>query len=154
MIHNQLMKQNVLKKFLSFFNKMILLLFFIISSSHASESKYFKERKKLFKKKEIEKSKVFFERDIVFNPKNDISYLYLAKIFNKSSNDEEEEKNLETVLQIDPQNYEAIYMLSLLKIKQSDYHYAKDLIEKYSLYCKSDCSKKDELDEKFSKLTP
>ena len=36
-----------------------------------------------FLKKNFEKAKFKFEQDIVFNPKNHQSYLYLAKIFNE-----------------------------------------------------------------------
>ena len=45
-------------------------------------------------------------------------------------------------------------MLTILKIKQSNYDEAKELIDKFSLVCKSFCSKKEEIDEKFKKLTP
>ena len=38
------------------------------------------------------------EGDLVFNPKSENSYLYLAKIFNKTENIEEEENNLKNVL--------------------------------------------------------
>ena len=61
---------------------------------------------------------------------------------------------LNNVLLLNPQNDEAIYMLTLLKIKQSDYNNAKELIEKFILVCKSFCSKKAEIQEKFDKLTP
>ena len=50
------------------------------------------------KKKEFDKSKIQFEKDIVFNPKSEKSYLYLAKIFNENNNDEEQEINLNNVL--------------------------------------------------------
>ena len=135
----------------------IIILFvysFLISSGVAKESNYFKKGIELFQKKEFDKSKILFERDIVFNPKNEKSYLYLAKIFNKSKNDEEEEINLNNVLLLDPQNDEAIYMLTLLKIKQSDYNQAKELINKFILVCKSFCSKKKEIQDKLIKLTP
>ena len=72
----------------------------------------------------------------------------------KKKNDEEEEINLNNVLKLNPQNDQAIYMLTLLKIKQSDYNKAKDLIEQFVLVCKSFCSKKDEIQKKFAKLTP
>ena len=101
----------------------------------------------------FDKSKFLFEKDIVFNPKSEKSYLYLAKIFNKDNNDEEQEINLNTVLLLNPQNDEALYMLTLLKIKQSDYNQAKELIDKFILICKSFCSKKDEIQEKFKKMT-
>ena len=45
-------------------------------------------------------------------------------------------------------------MLALLKIKQSDYNHAKKLLEEFVLVCKSFCSKKEEIKEKFEKMTP
>ena len=45
-------------------------------------------------------------------------------------------------------------MLTILRIKQSDYNGAKGLIEKFDLVCKSFCSKKKEIQEKFGKLKP
>ena len=120
----------------------------------AKESNYFKEGIKLFNKKEFDKSKILFERDIVFNPKNEKSYLYLAKIFNENNNDEEQEINLTNVLLLNPQNDEAIYMLALLKIKQSDYDQAKELIDRFVLVCKSFCLKTSEIQDKLKKLTP
>ena len=50
------------------------------------------------------------------------------------------------------QNDEAIYMLALLKIKQSDYNEAKELIDKFILVCKSFCEKKVEMEEKEGNL--
>ena len=118
------------------------------------KAKFFDEGKKLFDKNKFEKSKFFFEKDIVFNPKSEKSYLYLAKIFSKDENDQEQERNLYNVLLLNPQNDEAIYMLTLLKIKQSDYEEAKTLIERFDLVCKSFCSKKAEMKEKIDKLKP
>ena len=76
-----------------FFLKIILLYFLVIFSVSAKESNYLIKGIDLFKKKEFDKSKIFFERDLVFDPKSEKSYLYLAKIFNKNENDEEEEIN-------------------------------------------------------------
>ena len=90
----------------------------------------------------------------MFNPKSEKSYLYLAKIFNENDNDEEQEINLNNVLLINPKNDEAIYMLALMKIKQSDYTEAKKLIDRFDLVCKDFCSKKDEIKNKLSKLVP
>ena len=59
----------------------------------------------------FEKSKFFFEKDLVYNPKNFESYLYLAKIYKNKENIEEEEYNLKNVLLLDPKNDEAIYLL-------------------------------------------
>ncbi len=44
-------------------------------------------------------------------------------------------------------------MLALLKIKQSDYNHAKKLLDEFVLVCKSFCSKKKEIQEKFEKMT-
>ena len=51
-----------------------------------------------YEKKEFEKAKFKFEQDIVFNPKSELSYMYLAKIFNENENDEEQERNLNNVV--------------------------------------------------------
>ena len=45
-------------------------------------------------------------------------------------------------------------MLILIRIKQSDYSEAKKLIERFTLICKSLCSKKSEIQDKFDKLSP
>ena len=127
---------------------------FLISSGMAVQSNYFEKGIKLYQNKKFDESKIHFERDLVFNPKNEKSYLYLAKIFNEDDNDEELEVNLNNVLLINPQNDEAIYMLVLLKIKQSDYNQAKELIDQFILICKSFCSKKNEIQEKLRKLSP
>jgi len=66
----------------------------------------------------------------------------------------EEEINLNNVLLLNPKNEEAIYMLTLLKIRQSDYNKARELIDKFILVCKSFCSKKNEIQGKLRKLSP
>ena len=134
--------------------KIIVIYLFLFSGGLAKESKYFNEGVELFQNKKFDKSKIFFEKDIVFDPKSEKSYLYLAKIFNKNDNEEEEEYNLNVVLLLIPQNDEAMYMLALLKIEQSDYDQAKELIEKFALICKSFCLKKDEIQEKLKKIIP
>ena len=137
-----------------FLTKIFVIYLFLISNGITKQTNYFDKGIELFKKKEFDKSKILFERDIVFNPKNEKSYLYLAKIFNKNKNEKEEEINLNNVLLLNPQNDEAIYMLTLLKIKQSDYNQAKELIDKFILVCKTFCSKKNEMLNKLKKLTP
>ena len=142
-----------MKKLYLFINIFIISLF-VTQTAFSAKSNFFDKGRELYEKKEFEKSKIFFERDLVFNPKSEESYLYLAKIFSKDNNDEEQEINLNNVLLINPKNDEAIYMLTLIKIKQSDYNQAKELIDTFSLVCKSFCSKKKEIQEKFKKLTP
>ena len=126
----------------------------LISGVMAVQSNYFEKGIKLYQNKKFDESKIHFERDLVFNPKNEKSYLYLAKIFNEFNNDEELEVNLNNVILINPKNDEAIYILTLLKIKQSDYNQAKELIDQFILICKSFCSKKNEIQEKLRRLSP
>ena len=137
-----------------FLLKVFITYLFLTTSVFSSKSNFFIEGKSLFEKNEFDKSKIYFEKDIVFNPASEKSYLYLAKIFNKKKNDQEEEMNLNNVLLLSPQNDEAIFMLALLKIKQSNYSKAEELINKFNLVCKLFCSKENELQEKFDKLIP
>ena len=137
-----------------FLVRILIVYLFFISSGFAAKLNYFDKGKLLFDKKKFEKSKFFFEKDIVFNPQSEKSYLYLAKIFYENKNDQEQEINLSNVLLLNPQNDEAIYMLTLLKIKQSDYNEAKELIIKFNLVCMSFCSKSEEIQEKLDKLIP
>ena len=140
------------KKFLLI--KILIFYVFLFSNGFSKESKFFNEGIKLFEKKKFDKSKILFEKDIVFYPKNEKSYLYLAKIFKKNKNIEEEEVNLKNVLLINPKNDEAIYMLALINIEKSDYNKAKELIDKFNLVCKSFCSKKKEIETKLKKMIP
>ena len=140
-----------MKKF-SFKFKILFIVLLINSNVMASE--YLTEGIKLFEKNKFDESKILFERDLAFDPKSDKSYLYLAKIYRQIDNDEEQEINLKNVLLINPTNDEALYMLAIMRIKQSDYNEAKELINKFKLVCKSFCSKKNEIEEKLKKLTP
>jgi tetratricopeptide (TPR) repeat protein len=134
--------------------KIIIIYSFLFLNVEAKQKDYLNEGIKFFEKKEFDKSKILFEKDLVFNPKSEKSYLYLAKIFYKNSDEEQQEINLNRVLLLNPKNDEAIYMLTLLKIEQSDYNQAIELIDKFVLVCKSFCSKENEMREKFKKLIP
>ena len=134
--------------------KIIIIYLFLFINVEAKQQNYLNEGIKLFQKEEFEKSKILFEKDLVFNPKSEKSYLYLAKIFYNNSDTEQQEINLNNVLLLNPKNDEAIYMLTLLKIEQSDYNQAMKLIDKFVLVCESFCSKENEMREKFKKLIP
>ena len=45
-------------------------------------------------------------------------------------------------------------IFGVITAKQSNYSEASELIRKFNLVCKSFCSKKSELEKKFSKLKP
>ena len=142
-----------MKKILIYFTITFTYLF-SIESGLANQSDFYKDGVKLFKIEQYDKSKIFFEKDIVFNPKSSESYLYLAKIFNKKDNDAEQEINLNNVLIINPNNDEAIFMLTMLKIEQSDYNKSKELFNKFKMVCNLFCSKNKDIEEKFKKLFP
>ena len=117
-----------------------------------TKENFFSEGVKLFNEKKFLESKFKFEQDIVFNPKSEVSYLYLAKIFKERENDDLQEQNLNTVILINPQNEEALYLLTLLNIKKSDYDESDKLIKKFNKVCKKICEKKSELILKLKTL--
>ena len=124
----------------------------VISSQLNAYTDYFNEGLILFEKKEFEKAKFKFEQDIVFNPKSEFSYLYLAKIFKKENNDDLEEQNLNVVILLNPKNEEALYLLTLLRIKKSDYDESQQLLKKFEKICNKICDKKAELISKLKSL--
>ena len=136
---------------IKYFTNIILIIFFLSYSKILfAENNYFEEGKNLYKLKKFDVAKIQFEKDIVFNPKNEMSYLYLAKIFNKKEKDLLEENNLDTVLLLNPKNEEAIYYLTLLNLKKSNFKKSKELIKKLELTCKDFCNKKAELKKKLN----
>ena len=139
------------------FTKIFVTVFFIstlLYTSTFAKNSYFLEGKKLFNEKKFSQSKYKFEKDIVFNPKSELSYLYLAKIFNAQNNDFMEEQNLNTVIMLNPKNEEALYLLAKLNIKKSDYKKSKELINNLKEVCSNFCQKEAELKEKLENLEP
>ena len=131
----------------------ILTSIFLIPFNAYTSTNFFENGKKLFNNKDYKKSKFLFHQDIVFNPKNYKSYLYLAKIFKMEENVYEEEKNLNTTLLLDPSNEEATYMLIELKLSQSDFLKVKILKEKFYLICSKLCYKKKMIEETLENNT-
>jgi hypothetical protein len=110
------------------YNIIIILLFSISFIVNAlSENNFFSEAKKNFDEKNYDASKFLFQRNIVFNPKDENSYLYLAKIFNLEDNEREKEKNIDTVLLLNPKNEEAIFILMEIELKKSNYSKVREL---------------------------
>ena len=127
--------------------KFILIIFINLTyciTANAADN-LFEEAKKKFDKKDYEKSKFLFQRNIVYNPKNAESYLYLAKIFKTEQNQEEEEKNLDTTLLLEPNNEEAIYMLINIQLDRSNFEKANTLMNRFTSVCKKLCIKKTEI---------
>ena len=133
--------------------KTLLITLFLCTSILAKNS-FFLEAEKLFKEKKYSQSKFKFEKDIVFNPKNEMSYLYLSKIFNHQKDDFMEEQNLNTVILLNPKNEEALYLLAILNIKKSDYDKSEKLIKDFKQVCSTFCKKESELIKKLENLEP
>ena len=131
--------------------KLLIILFFVPNVLLASE--YFQEGIDLFKKNKFEDAKFKFEQDILFNPKSELSYLYLSKIFNKQEKKDLEEQNLNTVMLINPKNEEAIYYLAKLKLTASDYQKSKELLKKLKLVCSNYCNKSSKLKIEIENLS-
>ena len=106
---------------------------------------YFDEGVKLFKSEKFEEAKFKFEQNIVFNPKSEISYLYLSKIFKNLKDKNLQEKNLNTVILLNPKNEEAIYNLAKLKLENSDYQKSKELNNKLNDICNKFCNQSKKL---------
>ena len=123
--------------------KLILVIFLFVSFFNPlfAQEDFFEEAKNKFNAKKLEDSKFLFQRNIVFNPKDAKSYLYLAKIYNFEENEKEEVKNLNTTLLLESDNEEAIYMLINIHLKNSNYSQVKELREKFSTVCKDLCNK-------------
>ena len=117
----------------------LIIFLFVSQNNLLAKSQYFKEGMSLYKKNKLEDAKFKFQQDIVFNPKSELSYLYLSKIFNKQDEKILEEQNLKTVMLLNPKNEEAIYNLAKLRLNSSDYVKSKKLNEKLQSICVNFC---------------
>jgi len=130
----------------------ILVTFFLSFYVSAAEINYFELGKKSFDLNQLDKSKFYFEKDIVRNSKNAKSYLYLAQIFKTKKQNDEFEKNLNTVLLLEPKNEEALYFLIIKKINDGDYDLAKKKLDIFNSFCNKMCNKNSELKELINKF--
>ena len=99
-----------MKKFIIII-KIFFVYLFLISGGLSKESNYLKKGIEHFQKKEFDKSKILFEKDIVFDPKSEKSYLYLAKIFSEKNNNVQQED--QTTLLVIDDNAELRHFISL-----------------------------------------
>jgi tetratricopeptide (TPR) repeat protein len=138
---------------LSNYTLAIFILINIFNITFGSE-KFFNKGLEFYKDKKYDEAKFMFERNIVFNPKDSISYLYLAKIYNIEEDQKKEEKNLETTLLIEPNNEEAILMLMKIALEKSNYTKVKDLSNKFTKVCKRLCNENKDILESLSNIEP
>jgi len=132
----------------------ICTVFFLFNSQTFSNENYFNKALKLYEREKYDDARFLFERNIVFNPKDAISYLYLAKIYNHEENQRKEEHNLETALLIEPNNEEAMLMMMKIAIKQSNYDKVKNLSDTFSKICKNLCNENQEIKKSLKNIDP
>ena len=138
---------------LKIFYLLLFTVFFInLNSSVNARENFFHKAKKHYDNKNYEDSKFLLQRNIVFNPKDYLSYLYLAKIYKEEENKMELEKNLDTTLLLNPKNEEALYMLIELHIEKSNFSKVNELNETFLLICSKLCDKKLIIAEKIKDL--
>ena len=130
----------------------ILLLCIFISAEVYAKENFFDEAKNKYDEKKLEDSKFLFQRNIVFNPKDAKSYLYLAKIYNSEENEREEIKYLKTTLLLEPDNEEALYMLIDIELKKSNFSEVKKLTKNFEIVCSTLCDKTKNINERLKNI--
>ncbi len=134
------------------FKLIIFILVFPPNISFAN-TKFFNDGLSLYNKNKFVEAKFKFEQDIVFNPKNEMSYLYLSKIFKNLDKKKLEEQNLNTVILLNPKNEEAIYNLAKLKLEASDYKKSKKLNDMLMKICDKFCDQSQKLKNEIENLS-
>ena len=131
--------------------KFVGLILFIASFNNISFGKenFFNQALELFEKEKYEDARFLFERNIVFNPKDAKSYLYLAKIYEIEENEKETEKNLNSTLLLEPDNEEAMYMIIDIELKRSNFSKVKELQADFEKICTSLCEKITSINERL-----
>ena len=136
------------------FLKILLILFLMPHNLMAFNQNIFDDAKIYFEKKDYDQSKFLFQKFLVYNPKDYLSYLYLAKIYKEEDNQNETKKNLDTTLLLDPKNEEALYMMIELELEKSNISRAKELNNQFLLVCTKLCNNKIIIAEKIKNLIP
>ena len=131
-----------LKKMKSIKFLYIIFISIILFANSSNAQNFFDEAKKKYDEKNYEESKFLFQRNIVFNPKDAMSYLYLAKIFENEENEGEQIKNINTTLLLEPNNEEAMFILIKYELKKSNYNRVKELKDSFSMICTNLCKEK------------
>jgi len=130
----------------------ILLFYLFFNIEGETKENFFEKAKSKYDEKEMEDSKFLFQRNIVFNPKDAKSYLYLAKIYNFEKNEREELKNLKTTLLLDPDNEEAMYMLIDIEIEKSNFSEVRNLTKKFNVICLTLCERVKSINERLKNI--
>tara|TARA_B110001452_G_C15175029_1_gene408299 strand:+ start:653 stop:1090 length:438 start_codon:yes stop_codon:yes gene_type:complete len=137
-------------------SKLILFFYLLTNIFNISIGKenFFNKGLELYKAKKYEDARFMFERNIVFNPKDANSYLYLAKIYNYEENQKKEQKNLDSALLIEPNNEEAILMVMKIALEKSNYSKVKNLSKTFIKVCNKLCGENKSILETLKSIEP
>ena len=130
----------------------IIVFFNLCFASLAEKNNFLEEAKLLFEEEKYEESKFLLQRNIVYNPKNAESYLYLAKIFDFEENKIEQEKYINTTLLLEPKNEEAMYLLIDIELKRSNFSKVEELKKNFKKICLKMCEKLASIDTRLKEL--
>ena len=129
-------------------------LIFVWNNFALSKDNFYDKALKFYENEKYEKARFLFERNIVFNPKDAKSYLYLARIYNYEKDQRKEEYNLETALLIEPNNEEAILMIMKIALEKSNYSKVKVLSKTFIKVCNKLCRENDQIQETLKNIEP
>ena len=137
-------------------SKLIVFIYLSLFFSNFALSKEnsFDEALKMFDSKKYDDARFMLERNIVFNPKDAKSYLYLAKIYNYEKDQRKEKYNLETALLIEPNNEEVILMLMKIALEKSNYSKVKNLSQTFIKVCDKLCDENNQIQETLKNIEP
>ena len=136
-----------MKTFITF-----IIFFTLCFSTFAQKNNFFDEAKMLFEEEKYEESKFLFQRNIVYNPKNADSYLYLSKIYDLEENKVEQEKYINSTLLLEPKNEEAMYLLIDIELKRSNFSKVEELKKNFKKICLSMCEKLASINSRLKEL--
>ena len=131
----------------------IILISIIFPNKIFASTKFFQQGLDLYNEKKYNEAKFKFEQDLVINPKSEMSYLYLSKIFKNLDKKNLEEQNLNSVILLNPKNEEAIYYLARLKLDSSDYKQSKELNDRLIDLCSKFCGESNKLKIEIENLS-
>jgi Tfp pilus assembly protein PilF len=136
--------------------KLVISIFLVFLSTNIALSKenFFNKALKMFKNEKYDEARFLLERNIVYNPKDADSYLYLAKIYNHEENQRKEEYNLETTLLIEPDNEEALLMMMKIALKKSNYSKVKKLSNTFVKVCEKLCDENNQILDSLKNIEP
>ena len=136
--------------------KLVISIFLVLFSTNIALSKenFFNKALKMFKNEKYDEALFLLERNIVYNPKDADSYLYLAKIYNHEENQRKEEYNLETTLLIEPDNEEALLMMMKIALKKSNYSKVKKLSNTFVKVCEKLCDENNQILDSLKNIEP